>query len=187
MLEFARARPKVASAFSFSQQPMQQLRLDAEQSREGFDLAVALYTAIGYLTVPADVDSCLRRLHAALKPGACFFGDLWNGHRMARDFQPNRERHFENAQWQGTRHSKVIHVPARNALMTHFTCTIVDRHNGHRRQFEEDHLLRYYTPIEWETLLLAHGFSLMETAPLFEPSETLETCWNFYFLAKRNP
>jgi SAM-dependent methyltransferase len=185
MLERAQARVAATPAFSFSCCPMQELRLNARERGEGFDLTMAFYTALGYLTAPVELDACLRRIPGWLRPGGLFFGDLWNGHRITRDFEPRRERRISGPEWEGTRISEVTAQPDRNALHTHFTCQVTERRTGRTRRFEEDHLVRYFTPTEWETLLLAHGFELIECAPFFEPDETLASCWNFYFLARR--
>ncbi len=165
--------------FSLTTQPMQTV-----SAKSATDLAVALYTAIGYLVSPDQLDQFFRNLHRLLRPGGLVFADVWNGQKMAQHFSTCREKLAENERWQVRRASLVSHVPLRNALSVQFHFDVLDKRQVTRSSFEEAHEVRYFTVAEIETLLLAHGFRPLHFAPFGETS-SIEDCWNFCFLAER--
>jgi SAM-dependent methyltransferase len=174
-----------AKNFSLSRSPMQNLTLKSP-APEHVDLATAFYTAMGYLVVPQDLDALMRNLRNILKPGGLFFADLWNGHKMASQFSPNREKIAENESIQVRRTSDVSSEARQNALRVRFSFDLLTKATGIREAFSEEHCVRYHTVPEVENILLAHGFSILEHGPYFDEATTTESSWNFYLLAQKH-
>ena len=179
-----RLRESGASGWSLSTAPMQSVQVRAE-AEAGFDLATAYYTAMGYLVQPGELDRFLRNVWSLLKPGGCFFADLWNGARMAQEFSPRRERRAHNEALQIHRVSTVTAQPALNALSVNFSFKVAHVKSGATEHFEETHQVRYHTAVEVENLLLAHGFDAVATAPFFDEASHTESAWNFYVIGQK--
>lgn len=173
-----------AKRFSLSRSPMQTLTLKSP-APEHVELATAFYTAMGYLVAPEDLDALMRNLRNILKPGGFFFADLWNGHKMASQFSPHREKTAENESIQVRRTSNVSSEPGQNALRVRFSFDLLTKATGVREAFSEEHCVRYHTVPEVENILMAHGFSLLEHGPYFDDATTTELSWNFYVLAQK--
>lgn len=169
---------------SSSCQPMQVVTRSKDLAPEGFDLAVATYTAMGYLTEPKSLNRFLKNLSHVLRPGGIFFADLWNGHRMVKDYSPHRTKTVKADNIEVTRVSNVTEVKAFNALQVRFEFLVDDQASGKRQTFEESHLVRYHTPCEIETLFDAHGMEICEMGPHMESSASLDDCWNFFVFAR---
>lgn len=170
--------------YNLTNSPMQSVVARSDDSGEGFELATAFYTALGYLVEPSELDNFFRHMTTVLIPGGYLFCDLWNGHKMAREFSPSRTRQAENATTKVTRVSSVTHVPAQNSLNVSFKFEVQNKTNSTIEYFEETHLVRYHTVPEIENILKAHGFELVSIGPFFDDAKLAEDAWNFYFLAR---
>lgn len=151
----------------------------------GFALATAFYTALGYLVEPASWDAFLKNLGRLLQPGGLLFADLWSGHKMSRDFSPQRTRLFEDEEFSVRRISDVTHLPGKNALNVRFNFEIARKQSGEIDRFSEEHLIRYYTEAELRTIFNAYGFRLVGAGPFFDQATRVEDSWNFWILAQR--
>jgi len=151
----------------------------------GFDLATIYYTAMGYLVDPAELHKLFRNLQRLVVPGGLLYADVWSGQKMVRDFAPRRERFAEDDRLAVQRVSKVTHVREANALEVAFDFVVTDKRTGERRQFDETHLVRYYSVPELKNLLLAYGFRPLVMRPFLEAADRIEDAWNFYFVAQR--
>jgi hypothetical protein len=152
---------------------------------EGFGLATMFFTTMGYLVEPGALDQLLRNLRRLVAPGGLVYADVWSGHKMAHAFSVCRESSAENERLIVRRISNVSHVPEANALRVAFNITVTIRETGQAYQFDESHLVRYYTAPEVQNLLLGHGFHPIIMRPLFESCEHIAEAWNFYFIARR--
>lgn len=186
MIERTRERLEKAGikAGSLSVRPMQELDLKTIGASP-FQLVTALYTALGYLPHPSDLDRFFRNLRSLLAPGGCFFADVWNGAKMNREFSASRTRACETPEMIIERRSEVSHLPRLNALHVHFFFEVTRKATGAQERFDEQHLVRYHFLTEIEQILLAHGFRLAAHGPFFD--EAIESCesWNFFFIAQK--
>lgn len=179
-----RLREIGAQRYRLTTSPMQVVRASAHDG-DGFDLVTAFYTAMGYVVEPGELDKLLVRIQNLVKPGGCFFADLWNGHKMASGFSAHREKTAEDDRITVHRESSVRHLPARNALDVHFSFRLSDKQGRELENFEESHQVRYHTPFEVENLLLAHGFEEIRSGPFFDDARATEDAWNFFVFSRR--
>ncbi len=149
------------------------------------DLAIAFYTAMGYLVEDVDLHRFWSNLRKQLKPGAYFFGDLWSGHKMSKDFSPERVREEEDEKLKVMRRSSIKHHPKKNALAVHFDFQVTDKISDRHIEVQEQHIVRYHTEAEIRSLCMAYGFELVALGPFFDTAESVEEAWNFYFLARK--
>ena len=167
--------------FHLTHGPMQ----DVKPLHASVDLVTAFYTALGYLAEPAELERFFRNLQTLLKPGACFFADLWNMHKMATQFSPSRTKTAENEQLLVRRESSVTHVANKNALKVDFKFDIEEKARGAKESFTESHLVRYHSVPEMDNLFRAYGFRLVKSGPYFDEAKRSEDSWNFFVLAQR--
>lgn len=173
------------SEYSVSVSPMQKLPA-SETKHTKFDVASALYTALGYLVSPDDLNNFLNNLKTHLAPKGLFFADVWNGYKMATGFSPSRERAYKHNETSITRISHNTHRPEINSLEVAFDFQVKNTKTLESNYFKEKHLVRYFTGIELETLFKAHGFKILEMGPFFdeEKTEFFYNAWNFYIIAQ---
>ena len=185
MLAAAKKRIGNNDSLESSCEPMQQVKPSKKIAPIGFDLAVATYTAMGYLADPGSLNKFLRNLSTVLRPGGIFFADLWNGHRITKDFSPHRIKTIENKDLRIIRESFVSEIKEKNALQVRFEFKIDQLSNGSRETFDETHVVRYHTPCEVATLFESYGLEVCEMGPFMEDSESLDSCWNFFVFARK--
>lgn len=186
MIALAARRLRAAdpTRFRLTTEPMQTV-MARPPNGEGFDLATIYYTAMGYVVSPEELHRLFCNLGRLVAPGGLLYADVWSAQKMVREFSPRRERCAENAKWMVRRMSDVTHVPEANALRVAFGIGVTNKETGETRQFDESHLVRYYSVPEVTNLLLAHGFRPLVMRPFFEQAERIEDAWNFYFIARR--
>ena len=139
--------------------PVRFVRGDMRSFRLGrsFDAAVCLFGAIGYLTHPSDLVSCLRSLRRHLGPNAVFVFEFWHTpavhprqdwfHKAGPDYELVR---LGEGRYDASRHLL--------SVTYHF---IVFRSGKVVDRFVEDHVLRTYTIPEIRAYLRRGGFELV--------------------------
>lgn len=165
--------------FRLSSEPMGGLDATAPNSA-GFDLAFALDTSIGYLIEDAAINGFLRSVLRILRPGGVFFADVWNGRKISRDFEPNRERVAEDDRFWVRRVSRVTQIPSEDLLNVEFQFTSREKASNGIRSFCESHCARYHWPEDLEGRLRNHGFEKIRLGPFFSDGSQLEDSWHFY-------
>lgn len=170
--------------FSLSNAPMQTLSRKILPPALKFELAATFYTALGYLTNPDQLHQFFETLRNLLEPGGCFFADVWNETKMAHAFSPHRSKRAQNDLFEVERESLTTHEPHIKCLNVKFQFHVREKHSGQETIFNEDHLVRYFTPSELESVLSIHHFKLLSHGPFFDPSNDINECWNFFIFAQ---
>ena len=116
---------------------------------EPFDLAINLYTSFGYFADPAEDHAALRRIRAALKPGASLVLETTGKETAARDFIPGES--FERGGWEIRTEFEVVGAweGLRNRWILSRGGEVVDR----------SFVLRLYSGTELKSALLGAGFA----------------------------
>ncbi len=150
-----------------------------------FDIASAYYTAVGYLVEPQELDLFFRNLKFILAPDGLFFADFWHGPQMSVGFSASRTREAHSSVLDVKRTSFTSHVPEKNALAVNFEFDVKRKGADSKEILKESHIVRYHSLPEIESILLAHGFKLLESGPFFDEATDLSKAWNFYICAQK--
>ena len=150
-----------------------------------YDVALALFASLGYLTAKGDVVNAFRDIRGLLAPGGLLVFDVWNGLAVVRDFTPRKIRKAEGQGLSVERVSltELVEVAQVASVNCHFT---VVRPGAVTRTFEELHRVRFFFPADLRDILHSTGFEVVGMCPFLEPNSPLSPQnWNMTFVARR--
>ncbi|MBF0166155.1 MAG: class I SAM-dependent methyltransferase [Alphaproteobacteria bacterium] len=182
MLERARRKAlQEGVALSFHEADIRAVSL---QDEAAFDIATMMFAVLGYQTTNQDALDALRAARNHLRQGGAFVFDVWFGPAVL-DQKP--ERRFRAIP---TRTGEILRAVESSVDVLSQVCTVSyelwsiekDRIVGRTR---EDHGMRFYFPLELDSLLSQAGFKL-EQLGRFESPEQLpdSSAWNVVGLAR---
>jgi SAM-dependent methyltransferase len=149
-----------------------------------FDVALALFASLGYLTHFDDFSLALANVRKRLVPGGIFIFDLWNGAAVLPGYSAHKVRKVGDAQRQVERISRTaVDAIAQQARVEfEFKVAYAD---GTARHFSEEHRVRFYFAQEMSDLLPALGFEVLLRCPFLSPGRPLGADdWNMTFVAR---
>jgi len=156
----------------------------ADAIEGGFDVALALFASLGYLTRFDDFALALANVKKRLTPDGIFIFDLWNGAAVLPGYSPHKVRQVGDRQRQVERISRTgIDAVAQQARVEfEFKVAYAD---GTARHFSEEHRVRFYFAQEMSDLLSALGFEVLLRCPFLSPERPLGADdWNMTFVAR---
>lgn len=150
MIEEARDRTPDGQVEYVCQQ-MERLALDRR-----FDLVVSLFDSLNYLTEPADLQECFRRVNDHLVPGGLLIFDLNGMYAFEADLftQESRgPRRRVEYTWRSSfnRETRLCHVFMEYRV----------KEGGRWREFQEVHVQRAYTVEEINAMLKNAGMEIL--------------------------
>lgn len=180
------ARETVAALrlpISFHNQPFQ----TADSIPGRFDVALAMFASVGYLTSWNDFARAITSVRRLLVPGGLFLFDVWNGLAVMRDYSPTRTKRVRGNGLQVERVSRTTLNEIAQIAQISFDFTVTSDESG-VTSFSETHAVRYYFPRELTDILSALNFSVIACCPFLEPDrDLLATDWNMTLVARCNP
>jgi SAM-dependent methyltransferase len=181
MIDVARAQARARSLpVRFHNRSFQ--TADAIEGR--FDVALALFASLGYLTRFDDFALALGNVKKRLSPGGIFIFDMWNGAAVLPGYSPHKVREVGDAQRKVERISRTsVDAIAQQARVDfEFRVAYAD---GTARHFSEEHRVRFYFAQELSDLLSALGFEVLLRCPFLSAGSPLGADdWNMTFVAR---
>jgi SAM-dependent methyltransferase len=181
----ALARDKIADANlpsglvpTFVECDIRQLDLDRR-----FDVALMMFTVLGYQHENADLVSALAALRRHLHPEGLFIFDVWNGLAVLAE-RPN-DRVVEASRG-GTRIGRKTSAQLdtlRQICRVHFALERTD--TGGTTTWEEEHVVRYFFPQELDLAVRCSGLRLLQLSSFPDgegPPD--ERAWNIIGVAQ---
>lgn len=152
-----------------------------------FDVALAMFASLGYLTTWEEFAAACSGVRRLLASRGLFIFDVWNGDAVVRDFSPQRTKRASGAGLSVERTSRTTLDQARQVADVHFDFAVT-RQNGSVSRFSERHLVRFFFPSELSERLSALGFTVLLRCPFMAPeSELTGKDWNMTFVARCQP
>jgi len=149
-----------------------------------YDVVIAMFSAIGYLTDYSDLERSLKNIHGLLRDGGVFVFDFWNGNAVVKDYSPTRVRRAEKGDQAVIRTSNTSLDTTSQITTINFDFILLKAGNI-VREFSEVHPIRYFFPQEMMDLLAANGFEVVHRCPfLREDSEIEPDEWNLTYVAR---
>ena len=149
-----------------------------------YDAVLTLFSAIGYLTKPADLLQGLRNINKLLPEGGLLIFDHWNGNAVLRDYEPVRVLRRREGEREVVRISRTSLEPVRQLARVDFEFLCLES-GALARRFEERHRVRYFFFQELELLLAAAGFELLARYT-FGRRTLSPAAWNIVVVARKH-
>jgi SAM-dependent methyltransferase len=148
-----------------------------------FDVALALFASLGYLTRFDEFALALANVKKILAPGGIFIFDLWNGSAVLPGYTAHKVRKISDSQRQVERVSRTAIDAITEQAHVDFEFKVAYG-DGHTRSFTEEHRVRFYFAQELSDLLAALGFEVLLRCPFMSPHRVLgKDDWNMTFVA----
>lgn len=150
-----------------------------------FDVCIAMFAVMGYITRNSDIIKALNNIHRHLKPNGIFIFDVWNGLAVMRLLPERRVKEAENDK------VKVIRVAVPNLRSFDHICEvnyrllILNKEDNTFKEINEKHVVRFYFPQEIRYYLENAGFKVLKICPFLDLNGKVdETVWNVTVVAK---
>jgi len=180
MIEIARKRKKKKKiTVNFSIQKMQNFRF-----KQKFDAALAMFTAMGYLSTIKDLKKTLTNLRKHLNEGNLFVFDIWNGDIVPKAHSADRIKEIEYKDLKLKRNSRVRLDLVKKHVLVQYKVSIF-RKGKLIDQVKEKHTLRFYKKIEIKKYLKLCGFSVINIVPFLKPnSRNISNAWDICIICR---
>ena len=151
---------------------------------ERFDVALMMFTVLGYQHEDADLSSALSTVRAHLEPGGLFIFDVWNGLAVLAQGPEKRTATASEGGAQIMRTSSTRVDPRRHVCRVHFEISRRDA-DGAAKIWSEDHTLRYFVQSELERIMKDARLELLDLLR-FPEGDTPpdEQAWNMIGIAR---
>jgi len=181
MLAIARGRTEGDGLIvKFVHQDLRELEIDGR-----YDLAIAMFAVVGYLTENSELKDFFRRVRKLVDLGGIFVFDCWYGPAVLTQ-KPQTVIH-DDLRSDGTEVIRMAnpgldvfrHTVAVNYRVLELKDSVV------RAEFTEEHTMRFFFPREVEFLLNSAGFEHVEFHPFGDLGRCVdEKDWNLLVIAR---
>jgi SAM-dependent methyltransferase len=159
---------------------------DLGSFRDGqrYDLVLAMFAVMGYLTSNEDLLSGFRTARAHLEPGGLFVFDGWFGPAVLAQKPENRVHEYSPGGHTVWRKVTPYLDPVSQVATVHYEI-VSENADGSRRAFTEDHAMRFMFVQETRLAMEASGLDLIYYCPFLQPEGSLSLdTWNITFVGR---
>jgi SAM-dependent methyltransferase len=145
-----------------------------------FDAALLMFAVLGYQSSNDDVLAALRTVRAHLRPGGVLCFDVWYGPAVLTAKPERRRRTIE------TPRGAVVRSATPELDVRRHLCTVHYRFEGRGGEpTEEDHVMRFFFPMELDLFLSETGLELLSLTPFgsLDGEPYVET-WSVFAVAR---
>lgn len=168
---------------------MEVAEADLRTFRNGkqYDLVVAMFAVIGYLTTNDDLLAGCKTARQHLGQGGLFIFDGWFGPTVLTQQPEKRTHQYHNGNQTVLRKVTPFLDPIEQTVTVHYEIFSKDG-NGIEPVATEDHRMRFMFVQEMKLALQASGLDLLYACPFMDPDGKLTTeTWNVAFVARPHP
>jgi len=185
MIELAQAKVKTADTGGtdarFSVSDLRSIDLGVR-----FDVVIAMFAVVSYLTTEADLRAMLIACRAHLEHGGCLIFDCWYGPAVLAEGPSAtiKRAHIAHGGWIERVASPTIDTKAHTVRVDYeLSCQRVE--GAPVQTLRESHVVRYWFAEELERMLGASGFELVAIGPFGDLSRPPgEGDWNISVVAR---
>lgn len=150
-----------------------------------FDAATLMFAVLGYQATNAHVLATLRGIATHLRPGGLLVFDVWYGPAVLNDPPTARTKVSQVEGGEVVRETTPTLDPRAHTCLIAFRTR---RMAGEQvlEESEEQHLVRYFFPLELELFLETAGLELVELSSFPDPARPLDLqTWNALVVARK--
>jgi SAM-dependent methyltransferase len=149
-----------------------------------YDAAIAMFSAIDYLTDYVDLACTLKNIRGLLREGGVFIFDFWNGNAVVKSHSPVRVKRCELGREAVIRVSNTSLDTITQLATIKFDFMLL-RAGNVIREFSEVHSVRYFFPQEMMDLLAGNGYEVVRRCPFLREDAAMEPDeWNLTYVAR---
>jgi SAM-dependent methyltransferase len=126
-----------------------------------FDAILMMFAVLGYLHTNADLTAALRTVRRHLVPGGHFVFDVWNGPAVLTDPPGRRARTVASGDGRITRTTESRLDVVRHLCYVYFALER-EASDGTVATWAEDHVMRFFFPLELDLALAGAGLRLVD-------------------------
>ena len=153
-----------------------------------YDVIICMFSALGYLTKNEQLESFFQSCKNHLNKDGLLILDVWNGLGVMQELPTRREKIAELTK----ENLKIIRtsyptLDVKNHVNhVKFVVKIFEISSGRLiTEYEENHTVRFFFPLELKKYLTDAGFELLHLCPSFNFDEELtEKQWNMVLVAR---
>lgn len=149
-----------------------------------FDVAIALFHVVNYQTTNQRLQDFFQTVRNHLKPEGILIFDFWYGVAVLSDRPSVRVKRLENDLVKIIRIAEPIMYPQQNLVEVNYQILITDKSNGHVRELNESHPMRYLFMPEIESLLNHVGMKIVKFGEWLSDRPAGFDTWGVYCVAK---
>jgi predicted TPR repeat methyltransferase len=149
-----------------------------------FDVVISMFAVMSYMTTNEDLICAFKTARHHLNPGGLFIFDAWSGSAVLCE---KPEQRIRDITFNKTR---IIRIAKPGLDILHNTVNVQYKlleinNNTIVNEVDENHIMRYFFPMEIQYYLHNSGFYLELVAPFLHPSNCLsEKDWELVICAK---
>jgi len=148
-----------------------------------FGNAYSLFHVVSYLSTDDDVIKSFKNINNHLIKGGVFVFDCWNKPAVLNDPPGPREKKIKNQNLKITRKTTVENVFSESTSKIFFEIEVHDLLNNITHQFNEEHIMRFFSKIEIELFAYEAGFSSVKSFNWLESKKSKnESYYKTYIL-----
>jgi 2-polyprenyl-3-methyl-5-hydroxy-6-metoxy-1,4-benzoquinol methylase len=150
-----------------------------------YDVILSMFSAINYLSSYEDLSKALQNIYTLLDKKGIFIFDFWNGDAVIDSFSPLRVKRVSKKGKEVLRISRttIDRLSQRATVKFHF---ILLEEGRITKEFDEEHVVRYFFLQEMSDLLEANNFKVILRCPFMEVSRIVSPSdWNVTYVARK--
>ena len=152
---------------------------------EKFDVCIAMFAVMGYITENSNIVKVLKNIHNHLKPNGLFIFDVWNGLAVLRILPESRIKNVENEDFKVIRFAEPKLKSYEHICEVNYKLLILNKKNNTFKDIDEKHSVRFYFPQELMLYLENAGFKVLKVCPFLDLNGRVdEGVWNMAIVAK---
>jgi len=154
--------------------------------RGPFDAAVSLFHVVSYQTGNDDVAALFNNAARHIASGGIFLFDVWYAPAVLTLRPETRIKRVANDQMKITRIAEPRLLTHSNCVEVNYDVFVEESMTGRIRQFQEQHLMRYFTTPEIELLAKDSGFHISEAEEWLTGKPPSTSTWGICYVLQRN-
>lgn len=152
---------------------------------EKYDVILSMFSAIDYLTSYDDISIAFQNISSLLHDDGVFIFDFWNGNAVIDSFSPVRVKRVNKDGIEIIRISETSINRISQLATVKFHFMVIDN-DRLIKEFDEEHIIRYFFLQEMNDLLQANNFEVVARCPFMEiKRDVTATDWNVTYVVRK--
>lgn len=152
---------------------------------EKYKVILSMFSAIDYLTSYDDISIAFQNIYSLLQDDGILIFDFWNGNAVIDRFSPVRVKRVNKDGIEIIRISETTINRISQLATVKFHFMVIDN-NRLLKEFDEEHIIRYFFLQEMIDLLQANHLKVIARCPFLDiKGEVVATDWNVTYVVRK--